>query len=158
MKNQVLDFLTFCTWGKFPKPLFSPKVLFKKIAKLDKLKYEELEKMENLNDRNIRMTLRVSEKEFRIIQEKMKCAGTKNFSAFARKMLMDGVIIKHDYSSIRDLARELGNLSRNINQIVKRANETRTIYEQDLKDIQLEYGKVKAKISERLVKIINNEE
>ncbi len=107
--------------------------------------------------REITLTLRVNEEEYALLQEKMISAGTTNFSLYARKMLVDGMIIRHDYSGIKELARELGFLARNIHQIVKRANETRNIYEQDLRDIQNEYAEVKSKVSERLVKILRSE-
>lgn len=108
-------------------------------------------------EREIRLVVRVNEEEYALLQEKMASAGTTNFSHYARKMLLDGMIVRKDYTGIKELARELGYLSRNINQIVKRANETRNIYEQDLRDIQAAYAEVKAKVSERLVKMLRAE-
>jgi hypothetical protein len=110
--------------------------------------------MANL-EREIRLTVRVSPKEFDMIQEKMRQIGTGNFSMYARKMLIDGYVIKRDFSELKSLTKELANLARNINQIVLRANETRSIYEQDLIDLQQYYFNVKRAVTERLVKMID---
>lgn len=96
----------------------------------------------------------VSDEEYEMIQSKLLQIGTNNFSAYARKMCIDGYVVKRDFAELKELTKELANLSRNINQIVKRANETRNIYEADLRDLQKMYNAVKAKVSERLVKMI----
>lgn len=96
----------------------------------------------------------VSEEEAALIKEKMLQAGTTNFSLYARKMLVDGYIIKRDFQELKMLTKELSNLARNINQIALRANETRNIYEQDIKDLQAYYYNVKRAVTERLVKMI----
>ena len=44
------------------------------------------------------MRLAVNEEEKKLIEEKMKILGTHNVGAYARKMLIDGYIIKVDYS------------------------------------------------------------
>ena len=107
-----------------------------------------------IRTREIILRVAVAEKEENMIREKMLHAGTINFSLYARKMLIDGYIIKHEYKEIKALSKELANLARNINQIVLRANETRNIYEQDLKDLQHYYYDVKRAVTERLVKMI----
>ena len=108
-------------------------------------------------ERNIRKIVMLNEKEEETVNEKMKLYGTDNFSLYARKMLVDGYIVKTDMSEIKELTKELAYLSRNINQIAKRANETRNIYREDIEELQKYYGEVKAKVSERLVKMIEKE-
>ena len=66
------------------------------------------------------------------IQEKMAQLGTKNFSAYARKMLIDGYIIHMDTSDIRAQTAELQKIGVNVNQIARRINSTGTVYAQDL--------------------------
>lgn len=105
-------------------------------------------------ERQIRKQVFVSEEEWNMIAEKMAQASTTNFSLYARKMLIDGYIIKRDFSEMKALTKELSNLARNINQIALRANETRSIYEQDIKDLQAYYYNVKRAVTERLVKMI----
>ena len=101
-------------------------------------------------ERTVRLQLLVSEEEADMIRQKMLQVGTTNFSMYARKMLIDGYVIKRDFSELKALA----NLARNINQIALRANETRSIYQQDIDDLKQYYGNVKRACTERLVKMI----
>lgn len=86
----------------------------------------------------------------------MAQVGTENFSLYARKMLIDGYVIKRDFSEMKALTKELSNLARSINQIALRVNETRNIYQQDVKDLQAYYYNVKRAVSEHLVKMIKD--
>lgn len=105
-------------------------------------------------ERNVRLQLMVTEQELDMIRQKMAQVGTTNFSMYARKMLIDGYVIKRDFGEIKLLTKELSNLARSINQIVLRANETRSIYAEDLRDLKSYYYDVKRAVSERLVKLI----
>ena len=105
-------------------------------------------------EREIRLQVRVTEEEEALIKEKMAQVGTENFSLYARKMLIDGYVIKRDFSEMKALTKELSNLARSINQIALRVNETRSIYQQDVKDLQAYYYNVKRAVTERLVKMI----
>lgn len=105
-------------------------------------------------ERTVRLQLLVTEQEADLIKQKMAQVGTTNFSMYARKMLIDGYVIKRDFGELKGLTKELSNLARSINQIVLRANETRNIYAEDLKDLQKYYYEVKRAVSERLVKLI----
>lgn len=108
-------------------------------------------------ERNVRLQVLVTEEEEALIKEKMTLLGTDNFSVYARKMLIDGYIIKREFEYMKELTTELSAIGRNINQIAKRTNETRNFYEQDMEDIKNDYQNVKALINERLVKIIRDE-
>ena len=48
--------------------------------------------------RPIRKEICLNEQELNLIQHKMHQLGTHNFGAYARKMLIDGYIIKVDYT------------------------------------------------------------
>ena len=61
---------------------------------------------------------------------------TKNFSAYARKMLIDGYIVHIDTGPVRAQTAELQKIGVNINQIARRINSTGTVYAQDLEDIK----------------------
>lgn len=111
------------------------------------------ERMAN-RSRTIRKEIAFTVDEWEMIETKLNQLGTNNFSMYGRKMCIDGYVIKRDFSELKALTKELANLSRSINQIVKRANETRHIYEQDLRDIQSGFYEVKRKVSERLVKML----
>ena len=108
-------------------------------------------------DRTVRLQLLVSEEEADMIRQKMLQVGTANFSMYARKMLIDGYVIKRDFTELKALTNELANLARNINQIALRANETRSIYQPDIDDLKQYYGNVKRACTERLVKMIDQE-
>jgi len=79
-------------------------------------------------ERSKRKEVYLSDKEIKMIKEKMLQVGATNFSLYARKMLIDGYVIKRVFSEFKELTKELANLARSINQIAK------NIYEQDVKD------------------------
>lgn len=113
--------------------------------------------MERRNlERPIPMTVRVTAEEKEMIELKMSQAGTSNFSLYARKMLIDGYVIRRDFSELKKITKELGFIARCINQIAKRANETRNIYEQDIEDLRSYFYNIKRAVSERLVKMIRD--
>ena len=72
----------------------------------------------------------VTPEERALIQQKMAQLGTKNFSAYARK------IVHIDTGPIRAQTAELQKIGVNINQIARRINSTGTVYAQDLEDIK----------------------
>ena len=76
------------------------------------------------------------EEEKRLIDEKMKQLPIKQYGAYFRKMAIDGYILVVDRSDTKAYIRELQAVSRNINQIAKRANATGTVYRQDIEDIK----------------------
>lgn len=92
--------------------------------------------------RNKRLLFRVSEKELKIIEERIKITGIKNREAYLRKMAIDGYILNLDLLSIQKMVSLLGNATNNLNQIAKRMNETRNIYKQDIDDLQSNYEKL----------------
>ena len=46
----------------------------------------------------------LNEQELSVVRHKMNQLGTRNFGAYARKMLIDGYIIKVDYTEQKRLA------------------------------------------------------
>jgi len=92
--------------------------------------------------RNICVKVRLSEPERDLVNEKMAAAGIGNREAYIRKMVLDGYIVRLDLSDVRKMVQLLSNATSNLNQIAKRANETRSIYESDIKDLQAHYEKL----------------
>ena len=86
--------------------------------------------------RNIVLRVPVTQEERALIQQKMAQLHTKNFSAYARKMLIDGYIVHMDTSDIRAQTAELQKIGVNVNQIARRINSTGTVYAQDIEDIK----------------------
>lgn len=85
---------------------------------------------------------KLSEKEHRLILRKMQKFGIRNMSAYLRKMAIDGYIIQLDIPTLRELVRLMHITSNNINQIARRVNETRSIYAEDIRDLQQDYSQV----------------
>ena len=82
--------------------------------------------------RPIRKEICLNEQELNLIQHKMRQLGTHNFGAYARKMLIDGYIIKVDYTEQKKLAAAVSRTASNINQICRRINSTGRFYDADV--------------------------
>ena len=78
----------------------------------------------------------VTPEEWDFIRNKMEQVGMTNSSDYLRQMAMKGYIIEVDFSAVKELSKEVGGISRNINQISKRINNTDTVYKEDLSEIQ----------------------
>ena len=83
-----------------------------------------------------------SEEEAALIRRRMADAGVVNLSAYLRKMAIDGYHVNLDLSDVRELVSLLRRCSNNLNQLAKRANETRNIYEADIEDLRRQYDKL----------------
>ena len=77
--------------------------------------------------RNMQLKFWVSEEERRLIDEKIKQLPVKNCGAYLRKMAIDGYILEIDRTDTKAYISELQAISRNINQIAKRASKTFTM-------------------------------
>ena len=86
--------------------------------------------------RNIQMKFWVTAEEKELIDEKMKLLPTQRYGAYLRKMAIDGYIIYTDTTDIKEMNKILSAISRNINQIAKRANASAPIYEADMQEIK----------------------
>ena len=67
--------------------------------------------------RNIRISVRLTEEEHRLLKEKMARIGVTNQEAFLRKMALDGLVIKLDLPELKQMISLLRYTSNNINQI-----------------------------------------
>ena len=100
--------------------------------------------------RGTTIKIRLTDEEKDLIAEKMAVAGIANREAYLRRMALGGYVVKLDLSSVKEMTRLLSNATNNLNQIAKRANETRSIFESDIKDIQANYEKLWAQAAEIL--------
>ena len=93
---------------------------------------------ETMTNRTRKIVLRVpvtpEEQEF--IRQKMDLLHTRNFSAYARKMLIDGYVVHIDTTDIRAQTAELQKIGVNVNQIARRLNSMGPLYTQDVADIK----------------------
>ncbi len=92
--------------------------------------------------RPIIMRLAVTEYEKELIEGKMQQLGTKNIGAYARKMLIDGYIIKVDYTQQKKLAAAVSRVASNINQICRRINSTGHFYADDITELKERQGEI----------------
>ena len=86
--------------------------------------------------------VRVTKDEWKQIHERMAEVGMKNMSAFIRKMALNGYLIKLDLSDVKEVLRLLHINSNNLNQYAKRANETGSIYQDDIRELQEQQEKL----------------
>jgi len=88
------------------------------------------------------VAFRASEEENALIEKKMLEAGINNKGAYLRKMVLDGYVVRVDFSDVRKLIWLLGNSTNNLNQVAKRANQTGNIYKTDIHKLQEDYEKL----------------
>jgi len=105
--------------------------------------------------REIVVRFHVTEQERDLIDEKMTAAGIRNRESYLRKMSLGGYVLKLDLSGVKEMTRLLANVANNINQIAKRANETRSIHESDIKDLQVNYDSLWGQADAILRSLVN---
>ena len=103
--------------------------------------------------RKIPILFMVDEEEKQQLDSKLLQFGTKNMGAYLRKMSIDGMVIKKDYSDIRKLLGEIGKIGSNINQIAKRANENLQIHQSDVEEVLRRQAEVEGLIKVLLKKV-----
>ena len=92
--------------------------------------------------RNNRIVFYLDDAELALLDEKMTAAKIGNREAYLRKMSLDGYVVRIDFSDVREMVRLLRNATNNLNQVARRANETRSIYASDITDLQDNYEKL----------------
>ena len=86
--------------------------------------------------RKIVLRVPVTPEEQELIRQKMALLHTRNFSAYARKMLIDGYVVHIDTTDIRAQTAELQKIGVNVNQIARQLNSMGPLYTQDVADIK----------------------
>ena len=86
--------------------------------------------------RKIVLRVPVTPEEQELIRQKMALLHTRNFSAYARKMLIDGYVVHIDTTDIRAQTAELQKIGVNVIQIARRLNSMGPLYTQDVADIK----------------------
>ena len=87
-------------------------------------------------EKNTEIHIRISEYDKERIRAKMESAGVKNLSAYIMKMAIDGYIIVLDLSDVKEVVRLMRINSNNLNQYAKKANETGSVYQQDIQQLK----------------------
>ena len=106
-----------------------------------------------MEKRNVQMHFRVTKSEAERIHEKMDEIGIQHLGAYLRKMALDGYCINLDLQDVKALVSLLRICSNNLNQYAKRANETGSIYEADINDLQERLEEIWSDMKEVLVRL-----
>ena len=80
--------------------------------------------------------------EMERIKQKMAELGIINRSAYVRKMALDGYCINLDLTYMKEMVSLLRRCSNNLNQYAKRANESGSIYAEDIRDLQVRQSEI----------------
>ena len=74
--------------------------------------------------------------EYERMRRKMEEIGIRNQSSYLRKMALDGYCVNLDLRDVKEVVSLLRYCSNNLNQYAKRANETGSIYAEDIQDLK----------------------
>lgn len=121
--------------------------------------------IDSKRSRPIQLNFRVDEKEYQFIQSKMDQAGIKNFSLFARLMLLTGEIQVIDFPTLKQLRLEVNKIGVNINQIAKKVNENDyasysdiQLCQEVIEELQLEVSRIINQEVKQYVNVGGNED
>lgn len=106
-----------------------------------------------MEKRNIQMHFRVTKSEAERIHEKMDEIGVHSLAAYLRKMALDGYCINLDLQDVKAMVSLLRICSNNLNQYAKKANQTGSIFEADIKDLQERMDEIWTDMKEVLVRL-----
>ena len=93
-------------------------------------------------ERNHHMMLRLSDDEYRILEAKVKLTNAPSKSYAIRHLIVESMLYEVDFKEIRNIDTQLARIGNNLNQIAKRANETRSIYQSDIDEIKKEFKEI----------------
>lgn len=86
-------------------------------------------------ERDILKRVYVNEHEDKQIKKRMAFIKMKNFSNYARHMLLHGKVIVRDYDILKKITIEVNRIGVNINQIAKVVNENQSIKKEEIKEL-----------------------
>ena len=108
-------------------------------------------------ERSKRIELRVTAEELRQIHERMQETGISSLTAYMIRMAIHGYVLKMDLTDLKELLRLMQISGNNLNQYAKKANETGSVYHEDieeLKTVQKEILQEMRKVLEKLTAIM----
>lgn len=92
--------------------------------------------------RKVSKFFRLTDEEDLRLHVKMGKAHAPSFQYYARKMCLDGKVMRVDYGDIRDLTRAVNRIGVNINQIAHVLNTTGNFYAQELETLKAEHDEL----------------
>ena len=95
-----------------------------------------------MRDKDKMLSFRGNRQELDRINAKREEIGVQNMGAYLRKMAMDGYCVNLEMSDVKELVRLLRICSNNLNQYAKKANETSSIYIEDIRELQVRLDEI----------------
>ena len=80
--------------------------------------------------------IRVTPEELERIKERMEETGITSMTAYLLRMALHGFVIVMDLSDLKEILRLLQISGNNLNQYAKKANETGSIYREDIEELK----------------------
>ena len=108
-------------------------------------------------ERSKRIELRVTAEELRQIHERMQETGISSLTAYMIRMAIHGYVLKMDLTDLKELLRLMQISGNNLNQYAKKANETGSVYHEDIEELktaQKEILREMRKVLEKLTAIM----
>ena len=106
-----------------------------------------------MRERNQEIHVLLLPEEMERIKQKMAELGIINRSAYVRKMALDGYCINLDLTDMKEMVSLLRRCSNNLNQYAKRANESGSIYAEDIRDFQARQSEIWEIANEMLARL-----
>ncbi len=106
-----------------------------------------------MRNRNHSVQSYFSDEELETLNKRMKEFGIANRSNFIRKMALNGYMVRIDENEIREMISLLRRCSNNLNQYAKKANETGSIYAEDIRDLQTRLDEIWESAKESMARL-----
>ncbi|MEG2609120.1 MAG: plasmid mobilization relaxosome protein MobC [Bacilli bacterium] len=100
-----------------------------------------------------RATLRLTDKENEIFQDKLKKTGLSQ-QAFLYKMVFDNYIVIMDFKEMAALRNEINKIGININQIARKVNETQIIEIKEIEYMKKQIEECNEKMDKLMLEIL----
>ena len=110
-----------------------------------------------MREKDQMLHFRVSKSELNAIREKMQELGTHNMAAYLRKMALDGYCIRLDLGDLKKVVSLMRYASNNLNQYAKKANETGSIYLEDIQDLKIRFEQIWSELKEIHIRLASIE-
>lgn len=110
-----------------------------------------------MREKDQMLHFRVSKAGLNAIREKMQELGTHNMAAYLRKMALDGYCIRLDLGDLKKVVSLMRYASNNLNQYAKKANETGSIYLEDIQDLKIRFEQIWSELKEIHIRLASIE-
>ena len=97
--------------------------------------------------------IRVTPEELERIKERMEEAGITSMTAYLLRMALHGFVIVMDLSDLKEILRLWQSSGNNLNQYAKKANETGSIYREDIEELKSNQKKILQEMRKMLDKL-----